>query len=397
MSAGLISRNADLKRLRDDGFEVEVSNGYLLVGHVPYVTNGRQVAYGALVSRLDLAGDATVRPTTHVVFWAGEYPCDSKGAQLVSLVNDPNAHERVRDGLEATFSFSQKPAQGYADYYEKMTTYIRMLEGEARVLDPNATARTYPVVPLAEEDSVFCYLDNASSRAGITEINEKLKRGRVAIVGMGGTGAYVLDFVAKTQVGEIHLFDGDGFLQHNAFRSPGAPSVDDLAKRPTKVEWFAGIYSRMRRKIFPHPVYITETNVEELKPMDFVFLCLDKGGPKRTIVAFLVENRIPFIEVGMGLNVQNEALGGLIRITTGTPSYHDHLARRIPFSDGEDNEYSRNIQIADMNALNAALAVIKWKKLWGFYLDLGHEHNTTYQVSMNAVVNEDVPDEAKVD
>ena len=136
-----------------------------------------------------------------------------------------------------------------------------------------------------------------------------------------------------------------------------------------------------------------ETNVAELKPMDFVFLCLDKGGPKRTIIDFLLENGVPFIEVGMGLNVQDGALGGLVRATTCTPSYHDHIASRIPFSDGEDNEYSRNIQIADMNALNAALAVIKWKKLWGFYIDLGHEHNTTYQVSTNAVTNEDVSDE----
>ena len=95
----------------------------------------------------------------------------------------------------------------------------------------------------------------------------------------------------------------------------------------------------------------------------------------------------------MGLTVQDGALGGLVRATTCTPSYHDHIASRIPFSDGEDNEYSRNIQIADMNALNAALAVIKWKKLWGFYIDLGHEHNTTYQVSTNAVTNEDVSDE----
>jgi hypothetical protein len=34
------------------------------------------------------------------------------------------------------------------------------------------------------------------------------------------------------------------------------------------------------------------------------------------------------------------------------------------------NECGRNIQIADLNALNAALAVVKWKKLYRFYVDL---------------------------
>jgi hypothetical protein len=397
MSPGLISRNGDLRRLRDEGYEVDASNGYLLVSHVPYVNAKKQVAYGTLISTLDLAGDSTVKPTTHVALWAGDYPCDSKGSQLVNLVNNPNVHEKIRDGLEATYSFSQKPAEGYEDYYQKMTAYVQILEGEARVLEPNATAQTFPVISLTEEESVFCYLDSASSRAGITAINEKLKKDRIAIAGLGGTGAYVLDFVAKTLVGEIHLFDGDTFLQHNAFRSPGAPSCDDLKKKPTKVAWFAENYSRMRRKIIPHPQYINETNIAELKPMDFVFLCLDKGGPKRNIVDYLVENKIPFIDVGMGLNIQDGALGGLVRVTTSTPSFHDHLTRRIPFSDGEDNEYSRNIQIADMNALNAALAVVKWKKIWGFYIDLGKEHNTVYGVSTNLVTNEDVPNETKAD
>jgi len=397
MSLGLISHNGDLRRLRDEGFEVDVVNGYLLVGHVPYVNANKQVAYGTLVSRLDLAGDSTVKPTTHVAFWIGEYPCNSNGSQLVDLVNNPNIHEKIRDGLEATFSFSQKPAEGYEDYYKKMTAYVRILEGYANVLDSSATAQTFPVISLTDEESVFCYLDSASSRAGITVINEKLKKDRIAIVGLGGTGAYVLDLVAKTLVGEIHLFDGDAFLQHNAFRSPGAPSCDDLKRKLTKVVWFAENYSRMRRKIIPHPQYIDKTNVAELKTMDFVFLCLDKGEPRRNIVDYLIENEISFIDVGMGLDIQEGALGGLVRVTTCTPSFHEHLTRRIPFSDGEDNVYSRNIQIAEMNALNAALAVIKWKKIWGFYIDLGNEHHTVYGVSTNVVTNEEVTNETKVD
>src|SRR5206468_8262918 len=56
MSPGLISRNPDLKRLRDEGFEIEVHNGYLLIGHVPYVKAGKQVDYGTLASHLDFAG-----------------------------------------------------------------------------------------------------------------------------------------------------------------------------------------------------------------------------------------------------------------------------------------------------------------------------------------------------
>jgi hypothetical protein len=64
--------------------------------------------------------------------------------------------------------------------------------------------------------------------------------------------------------------------------------------------------------------------------------------------------------------------------------------QRIPLSKVDDgNEYDRNIQTAELNALNAALAVIKWKKLCGFYIDLEKEHHSTYSIDGNEMTNED--------
>ncbi len=390
MSHKLFSRSRDLQRLQAEGYEVEECKGYLLVGHVPYVTSKCEVAFGTLVSRLDLAGaDTTTKPRDHVALWVGEYPCDSKGGRIEHLVNNPNMREEIRPGLVATHSFSSKPGEaGYEDYYQKMTAYVRILEGHAHVIDPSVTAQTYRVVRLGEEESVFCYADTASSRAGISAITGKLEKGRVAIVGLGGTGSYVLDHVAKTPVTEVHLFDSDPFLQHNAFRCPGAPAVGDLDRKLSKVAWFAEVYSKMRRKIIPHPVLLTEGNVAELGSMEFVFLCLDKGEHKRSIVNYLVQNKIPFIDTGMGLDVRNGTIGGLLRVTTCTPSQSDHLPVLISYAEGQNNEYSQNIQVSDMNALNAALAIIKWKKLWGFYADSEKEYNTVYGIETNVVTND---------
>ena len=63
---------------------------------------------------------------------------------------------------------------------------------------------------------------------------------------------YVLDFVAKTPVPEIHLLDRDVFLNHIAFRCPGATSLDDLGKKQMKVDYLTSIYSRMRKRVIPH-------------------------------------------------------------------------------------------------------------------------------------------------
>lgn len=397
MSAGLISRSPDLKKLRDEGYDISVENGHLIISDIPYVNGQKQVMRGTLISNLDLAGDTTSKPKSHVVFWAGEYPCNANGSKITSLVNNENQNNVIREGLVAKFLFSQKPSsQGYSNYYEKMTTYIKMLEGHAKALNSDVTSKTFPVISSNSEESVFFYLDTASSRAGISQLNEKLKMKKVAIVGLGGTGAYVLDLLAKTYVEELHLFDGDDFLQHNAFRSPGAPSKEDLQNKLKKVEYFTEIYSKMHKKIISHAQFVDENNVSELEQMNFVFLCIE-GLDKKIIVEYLVEKGIQFIDVGIGMiPYPNEALGGIVRTTTCTPEYHNHISNRINFGD-EKNEYSQNIQIADLNALNAVLAVIKWKKICGFYSDYEQEHNSCYTVSTNSLVNEDKVDEEEKD
>ena len=42
-----------------------------------------------------------------------------------------------------------------------------------------------------------------------------------------------------------------------------------------------------------------------------------------------------------------------------------------------------------MNALNATLAVIKWKKMCGFYDDHTHEHHTVYGINTNVMTSDE--------
>jgi tRNA A37 threonylcarbamoyladenosine dehydratase len=392
MSQQLISRNADLQKLRNEGFDIQVKNNYLVVRSVPYVNSRKEVVRGTLVSELSLAGDVTIKPATHVIYFAGDYPCDADGAEIAKI-RFQSAAKQLDQDLTVHHSFSSKPDAGYKDHYEKMTTYVAIISSPAQTIDPSTRAQTFPVVQAQNEESVFNYLDTASSRAEITAVTRKLESKKLAIVGIGGTGSYVLDLVAKTPVKEIHLFDGDKFLQHNAFRSPGAPSANELQGVPSKVAYFKDRYSKMHRGIIPHEFYIDASSVEHLREMEFVFLCMDTGEAKKLIVERLEEWGLPFIDVGMGVELTEDALGGILRVTTSTVKKREHVREkdRIPFSDGDANdEYSRNIQIADLNALNAALAVIKWKKLFGFYRDLEQEHFSTFTIDGNSLINEDL-------
>lgn len=357
---------------------------------VPYVDSRREVRRGTLISSLTMAGDTTVRPDTHVVYFDGDRPCSATGRPIAAIAH----HEGDIDlghGVRAKFGFSSKPDEGYTDYFHKMTTYASILSGPAATLQRGVTAKTY-AVPDEDEDNVFNYVETASDRAGIGALTDLLADERVGIIGVGGTGGYVLDFVAKTPVQEIRIFDGDVYLQHNAFRSPGAPSIEDLRDAPRKVDYLSGIYSRMHRRITAHPVHLTPENVDLLDGITFAFISMDAGDAKRAIVAKLEEIGASFVDVGMGLELVDGSLGGILRVTASTPEQRSHVHEgRISFAGGgADDVYTSNIQVADLNALNAILAVVKWKKIRGFYRDLEREHHCTYTTDGNMLVNGDL-------
>lgn len=390
MSSALISRSPDLQRLQHEGYELEICSNHLLVHNVPYVTPRGEVARATLISNLSLAGDKTIKPEPHIAWFTGEHPCNVNGSEIVQIKHSSGNIPLAPD-LVAKHSFSNKPPGGYADYYEKMTRYIEIISAPAQSLQPGVTACTFKVVASPPDDGVFNYMDTASGRVGITAVTAKLAMRKVAIVGVGGTGSYVLDLLAKTPIWEIHLYDSDKFLQHNAFRAPSAASLEELLEQPTKVSYFQAQYSRMHRGIKAHPVKIGPDNVAELTDFNFVFLCMDSGPAKKLIVGTLQANGIPFVDVGMGTDLLEDSLElwAICRVTTSTSEKQDHISRRVSFAEADEDDYDRNIQIADLNALCAALAVIKWKKFCGFYQDLEHEHDSTYTTSTQLLTSED--------
>lgn len=390
------SLSPDLQRLQDEGYGIQVRGAQLVVS-VPYVDSQRRVKWGRLVSALELAGDQTVRPDIHVVWFIGEtptdLPCDSNGAKLERLIH----HEGVQDlgeGLVASCGFSRRPTNAlndYYDYYEKMSTYVGMLLADVQAIDDSVSFRDHPPIETYGEHSVFRYEDSATTRARIGAVTDRIRGQRIAIIGLGGSGSYVLDAVAKTPAAEIHLFDPDELLTHNAFRAPGAPTLGELQQRPLKVEHHQRTYDAMHKYVIPHAVRITADNLGELDGFDFIFISVDAGSDKRDILEHLQAVGTPFADTGMGIYQHDSSIGGTVRTSLSTRAQTDPSWMTKPggisFSDDENDEYSQNIQIAELNMLNAAMAVMMWKKHFGFYLDFERERSSEYTIDGNHLLN----------
>ncbi|KAB7890297.1 ThiF family adenylyltransferase [Poseidonibacter ostreae] len=387
MSQLQINHSKDILDLINEGFSIEIVNGHIIVKDIPYVNEQKEINKGTLITELTLSGNRTIKPSCHTIKFSGSFPCNKDG-KAIEQIRHMSLNENIA-GHQINFSFSNKPQNGYDDYFHKINNYINIISSPAASLDENISAKTFKSFVDKSGDEVFQYYDTNSSRAGISNISDKLKSLKIGIVGLGGTGSYILDFVSKTHVKEIHLYDGDDFVTHNAFRAPGAASIEKLSQAPLKVEYFKETYSEMHKNIVTHTDFINSSNVTQLSELDFVFVSIDKGKVKKVIIDYLLDKEIPFIDVGMGIEVVDNKLLGILRTTSYSKKNKEHIGKRISFEDRDDDEYSTNIQIAELNAFNAVMAIIKWKKYFGIYQDFENEEFSSYSINVNMLLGED--------
>jgi len=127
--------------------------------------------------------------------------------------------------------------------------------------------------------------------------------------------------------------------------------------------------------------FIDVTAGADLDGVTFAFVCVDKGSARSEIFDLLMSKGIPFIDVGMGLNRRRGPVDGMMRVSYySTENAQEVRDKRLAeMSDLPDDIYRTNIQISEINALNACLAVIRFKQVRGFYF----EETPYYQMLLN--------------
>lgn len=379
----LVNHNDDLRRLVEKGFAVSIDGGYLVIRDIPYLDNQKQLRWGAFVAKLEFVDKLTVKQDDHQVWFSGSVPHGLDGKPIPNLGGGPTTlalGETSKDVIVQR-RFSNKPAStgAFDDFFEKIESYLTIIAGPAMELhgaNPY-TFRTVETIP----DSVFKFHDTLTSRAEITDLSAKFASDVVAVFGLGGTGAYLLDFLVKTPVREIRAFDFDFFHVHNAFRSPGILDESELGKPKAVV--YGGRYDNFRHGLKVERKFIDSSSGAELEGVTFAFVCVDKGSSRSGIFDLLISRDISFIDVGMGLDRKRGPVNGMIRVTC----YLNENAQAVrdkglaDMSDQPDDIYRTNIQISEINALNACLAVIRFKQLRGFYFEETPYYNLLLEIA----------------
>ncbi len=369
----LANHNDDIRRLVDKGYAVAFDdNNYLVVRDIPYLDADLKLQWGAIVSKFVDKGQNQIGLHDHQILFAGTVPHGLDGKPVPQLAGGATTlalSEASKDAVvQRSFSSKPQPVRDYVDFFEKIESYVNQISGPAIYLH-GANPLTSRLVESGKSTSPFKFRDTLTSRAEIGDLAAKFKDDVVAVIGLGGTGAYVLDFLVKTFVKEIRGFDADWYYVHNAYRSPG--KLEDAEVGKLKAQVYQGRYDNFRTGLKVTQKFIDASCAEDVEGITFAFVCVDKGSSRTGIFDLLIAKKIPFIDVGMGLDRDKGALDGMLRTTyysaeRGQKTRDENWAQ---LADKKDDIYRTNVQIGELNALNACLAVIKYKELRGFYFE----------------------------
>jgi hypothetical protein len=233
MSSSATAPDSPVDELLADGYDLGLQHGHLVVRRIPYRVASGVRADGKLVLPItDNNGTISSGISDHTIWFSGEDPLGDSGSSLASRFSPPRD---IGAGDVATHQLSFKPEGGsYPGIVAKVRAYARIVSSPAKRIQPELTATPGAAFQVVEDELPLVYRDTNTTRAGLAALNSVFRGHTIAIVGVGGTGSYVLDQVAKTWVDRIILIDGDTFENHNAFRAPGAASIETLqAKRPS--------------------------------------------------------------------------------------------------------------------------------------------------------------------
>ena len=368
----LVNHNDDLRRLVEKGYAIAFDSNHLVVRDIPYLDSESRLQVGAIVAKLEFINQERVTQTDHQVFFGGSVPYGLDRKPIPNLGGGPtqlSLSEASRDVVvERSFSNKPKSTGKFLDFFEKIESYVAIISGPAIELH-DANPYTFRVVEDVASDSVFKFHDTLTSRAEISDLAENFKNDVIAVIGLGGTGAYILDFIVKTPVREIRAFDLDPFCVHNAFRSPGRLEETELGQ--SKAEVYLNRYGNFRTGLSATPMFIDASCDDDLEGVTFAFVCVDKGSSRADIFDLLISKGIPFIDVGMGLDRKRGPLNGMLRTTYYSVEHAQEVRDKgwAPLVDNPEDLYRANVQISELNALNACLAVIRFKQLRGFYFE----------------------------
>ena len=187
---------------------------------------------------------------------------------------------------------------------------------------------------------------------------------RVAIVGLGGVGAWIADFVVKADPREVHGWDYDCIEPKNILRMPGGLDPSAWIGRP-KADWFQETYSLIHTNVHGRNVKVLPENVQEvIEGTTFAFVAVDDANDRMMVCDALANARIPFVVAGLSPVRKDKRVKVSMRIVTahaGVSSWRDAIPQ---VGQAGQDDYG-SLDLPEVYSMAAGWAIQSWRKMRG--------------------------------
>lgn len=160
-----------------------------------------------------------------------------------------------------------------------------------------------------------------------------LKKMKIGVVGVSGTGSIVVEQLLRLGVGELVLVDDDIIEEKNLNRIINSKRSDAKEKK-SKVDMVVDFVrvAELETKIIPcNTVVANKQTINELSQCDVLFGCLDSVDGRHHLNTISSAYLIPYFDVGVKLVA--DGIGGIDEVTTAShyiqPGSSSLFSRRV--------------------------------------------------------------------
>ncbi|UKA57632.1 HesA/MoeB/ThiF family protein [Arthrobacter sp. FW306-2-2C-D06B] len=212
--------------------------------------------------------------------------------ELIPLLDGLNSIERIESILEGSAGFSRKSLENVLAIMETERLFDRYPQPE--YLNANRFER--------QERLFQEFASTFSLASSPTQLQERLRTSKVVVVGVGGTGTWLLQSLVAAGIGRIEIFDPDIVELTNLNRQIlFQPGDLGLAKVDVSAERFTSIDENLQVTANRHRVVAAADLESALRDASLVVGCADE--PDVVVISDIIaeaamEARVPHIVGG---------------------------------------------------------------------------------------------------
>jgi len=210
------------------------------------------------------------------------------------------------------------------------------------------------------------------------EVISKLNNQKITIIGLGGIGCPLSQYLVSSGIKNLTIFDGDKIEKTNLNRQM-LYSIDDIGKNKAEISKYNLLKTNPKCKIMSHSKNINENNLNLLLDSSIIIDTTDNWHISKNINKYCVSNSIKYMF--------SSAVGNDIQVCFFPNEINDHICLNCLFPNKDDIDLPR-CETVGISAIAAGMAgLITAQKTINLLLNFNEENNilTLYNTMIGEV------------